>query len=161
MEIKLCGYKVLIDDEDFEKVTKLTWHTNIGCDKNRYIYFDSTKVYDPKKGWATIRLHRLLLSIELYDKRKVDHINGNTLDNRKSNLRICTNQQNCMNSKKSKNNTTGYKGVTYDREREMYRAQIMTNRKQKYLGLYMSPELAHIAYCEASIKYHGEFGRTE
>ncbi len=92
------------------------------------------------------------------DGAQVDHINGNSLDNRIENLRLADNAQNCSNQGKRKTNKCGYKGVS--RTCNKYQAQIMHRGKKKYLGLYETPESAHAAYCAASKELNGEFSRT-
>lgn len=85
---------------------------------------------------------------------------GNGLDNRKSNLRIVTHKQNMQNRKIHKNNKSGYKGV-YKKKCGTYLAQIRANKKKYYLGSYPTAAEAYTAYCEASEKYHGDFGRVK
>jgi hypothetical protein len=104
----------------------------------------------------SIYLHRVILMPP--SSLVVDHINGDGLDCRISNLRACTNQQNCSNQRISKNNTTGFKGVV--RRGERFETSIRTGSKRIHLGTYDTPEEAHDIYCRASEKYHGEFGRT-
>ena len=106
-----------------------------------------------------IGLHRFLCSIDKsVDKNLVvDHINGDTLDNRMSNLRVCTTQQNSMNCKRSKNNTSGVTGIWFDKSRNKWSAELMLNRKKKYLGRFANKEDAIKARKEAEIKYFGEF----
>lgn len=89
---------------------------------------------------------------------QVDHINGNRADNRKSNLRICTNQENSMNRNKNKNNTSGYKGVVYDKERKKWRARIQHNGKH-YASprRYDTPEEAYEWYKEKSNELFGKY----
>lgn len=165
MEIELCGYKVQIDEEDYDRVTNLCWYVRKDMVlKNGDAYFYHgycSKTVDGK--WKTIRvsLQRFIMNAKYKDGTVVDHINGNVLDNRKCNLRVCTVAENIRNSRMKKTNTTGYKGVTYNKGRNKYIAQICVNRKQMNLGYFDTPEEAHAAYCKASEKYHGEFGRTE
>jgi hypothetical protein len=90
---------------------------------------------------------------------QVDHINGNTLDNRKENLRICTQNQNGKNRLLNKNNVSGYKGVTYKKANKLWCAQIVVNYHKMYLGLFTTAEAAALAYNEAAKKYHGEFAK--
>lgn len=149
MEIEVSGLKVLIDDEDYELFNTYSWYVSKSR-RDKYVRHCTTH--------ETIRLHRFILGLKKGDKRQVDHINGNTLDNRKENLRICTNSQNQMNRGKIKKNNL-YKGVT--KAHGKYQAVIIENKKSHYLGLFETPEEAHKAYCEASKKYHGEYGRTE
>ena len=85
----------------------------------------------------------------------VDHLDNNPLNNTRSNLRVCTQKQNRGNSKKCKNNKSGYKGVT--RHRSGWVAMI----SREYLGLFKTPEAAHEAYCKAATRIYGEFARYE
>jgi hypothetical protein len=106
-------------------------------------------------------VHRLVMMafLGLQPDELVDHINGDSLDNRLSNLRKCTLAQNGYNSKKPKNNKSGYKGVCFQQNK--WRASIHVNGKQKFLGYYDTPEEAHAAYCAAAREYYGEFARFE
>lgn len=103
-----------------------------------------------------IKLHRLLLK---NPPTVIDHINGKPWDNRKSNLRAVTQHQNTLNSAKPKSNTTGYKGVCFDRRRNKYMAHIHPNGETKFLGYFDNPIEAAIAYDMAALKYYGEFAR--
>jgi len=89
----------------------------------------------------------------------VDHINGDGTDNRISNLREATHSQNQHNRKKSKNNTSGYKGVS--RNNRGWLAQIMLNGKTRCLGTYSTPEDAATAYNTAAKTMHGEFANSQ
>lgn len=89
----------------------------------------------------------------------VDHINGDTLDNRRSNLRLCTVSGNNHNRMKSKNNTSGYKGVSWLKQNQKWRAYIKVNSKDKHLGCYLDKEDAARAYDKAAKEYFGEFAR--
>ena len=86
-----------------------------------------------------------------------DHINGNTLDNRRINLRICTHQQNMWNKPISKLNKSGYKGVFYIKSSKMYKASLKINNKLIIIGYFYFAKQAAKAYNEIAIKYHGEF----
>jgi len=85
----------------------------------------------------------------------VDHINGDTLDNRRSNLRVCTQAQNLRNRKMSKCSSSGFKGVYATGER--WRARITSKGDRFYLGSFDNPEAAHEAYCRAAKILHGDF----
>jgi hypothetical protein len=89
----------------------------------------------------------------------VDHINGNTLDNRKLNLRICKNEENVRNQKLSKRNKTGYKGVSYNKRLEKFCATIRFKNKTICLGHFENKIDAAIAYNNSAIKYFGEFSK--
>jgi hypothetical protein len=136
-----------VDDEDFELVSEFHWHMD-GAGYAR------TNVWSENKK---PRMHRLILN-DVDTELHIDHINGDKLDNRKINLRVLTCSQNAMNRGPQMNNSSGYKGVIFDRSRNKWRAEICVNKKRKYLGRYETAEEAALAYNQASIKYHGEFG---
>lgn len=111
-----------------------------------------------------IYLHRTILERklgrDLLVNEVVDHIDNDTLNNRRDNLRIASLSENQWNSRKPKNNTTGYKGVRRSKGTR-YRSSITVKNKYIYLGCFATAELAYAAYCEAAKKYHGEFARLE
>jgi hypothetical protein len=131
--------RALIDVDDVSKVKDIKW-----C-FDRYVR--STTIHST--------LHRFLLNIT--DKNPIDHINGNTLDNRKSNLRVCTTSQNAMNQKLSTRNKSGYKGIFWDKHRNKWRVTIVINGQQTGLGRFNTLEEAIQARKEAVEKYYGEF----
>lgn len=103
-------------------------------------------------------MHRLVMGVE-DPKIQVDHINHETLDNRRSQLRLCTQRQNSFNTRKHSNNTSGFKGVTQRKDSGKWGAYIRINGRKKTLGAYATPELAARAYAEAAATHHGEFAR--
>lgn len=100
-------------------------------------------------------MHRLIMGFP--EGKYVDHINGNSLDNRKSNLRVCTNSENQRNRYKTIRNTSGYKGVRLNTKRNKYDAEIGHHGKHYYLGTFLNPVDAAKAYDEMARKLHGEF----
>jgi hypothetical protein len=86
----------------------------------------------------------------------IDHINGNSLDNRKSNLRICAPSENSGNSRGHRDSLTGYKGVTFDKQRQKWVATI----QGRFLGRFEKIEDAGLAYDLAAKKVFGEFAKT-
>ncbi len=143
------GEQIIVDDEDYGPLALFRWRV----DHLGYVVRESGIKNKP------IRLHRFLLG---HPKNQVvDHINGNTLDNRKSNLRACSTKENVRNSKTPKNNTSGYKGVTWKPSKNKYRAFIKVDRKQIHLGYFDDPQKAHEAYKVAAVEHHGEFARFE
>lgn len=112
-----------------------------------------------------ISLHRVILARilgrDLLKSELCDHINGNSLDNRRSNLRLATQSQNNFNSRLNIRNTSGYKGVTWSKQRSKWQAQISVNKTYINLGHYDTPQEAYEAYKEAARKYHGEFANFD
>jgi hypothetical protein len=121
--------------------------------------------YVDKRGYLFIRINYFLYSahrlawLYVYGSfpKMIDHINGNRQDNRIENLRECTDSQNQGNSKRSKNNTTGYKGVSLHKGTGKYTAEITYNNKKIYLGLFLTPEEAHDTYCKKASELFEEF----
>lgn len=143
---EICA-KALIDIEDIDKVKNIKWHRS-DFQRNTYYCMSNDSTYK--------RLHRLVL--EITDPNVfIDHINHNGLDNRKENLRICTNQENIQNCLTPKNNKSGCKGVYWSKDRNKWTVQVTINNKTKYIGRYDSYEDAIEARKEAAKIYYGEF----
>lgn len=140
--------KAIIDVEDIDKIKNHKWkarnnrNTNYYCDSN-----------------SAGQLHRFILNLNKDNLEIVDHINGNTLDNRKENLRLCTNQENIRNCKVPKNNKSGHKGVYWCESRNKWSAQITIDNKTIALGRFDNIEDAIKCRNEASLKHYGEFSR--
>jgi hypothetical protein len=92
---------------------------------------------------------------------QIDHVKGDKDDNRLVNLRQASNAQNNRNVKKKSSNTSGFKGVCWDKERSLWMASICVDRRQKTLGRFGTPEEAYSAYVTAARTFHGEFARIE
>lgn len=90
----------------------------------------------------------------------IDHINGERADNRLCNLRDANLSQNTANSRLSKANTVGLKGVSFDKKKKKYRASIVKDGKQKFLGYFTDPKEAHQSYVAAANDNFGEFARS-
>jgi hypothetical protein len=106
-------------------------------------------------------VHRLawLYMTGEWPEYEVDHVNRDKSDNRWVNLRLASHTENSKNGPRRSHNRSGLKGITEHRDGR-WKAQIMLNRRQIYLGLFATKEDAHKAYCEASAKYHGTFGSS-
>ncbi len=155
------GYQAIVDDDDFLSLNQYKWHT---LEQPKATY---TALYACRKDYTNdskkpifVRMHRLILNAP--KNFQVDHINGNTLDNRRSNLRLCTNQQNQFNCY-AKNNRTGYKGVSWlptIRGSKHYRSQVMVNGKYVYLGYFKTALEAAKAYDAKAKELYGKFAKT-
>jgi hypothetical protein len=155
-EIVLTKGKIaLVDDSDFEKVSQFKWYASFSGN----LYYAIRNVWIKKeKRYTRIYLHRYLL--DLTDPTAiVDHINGNTLDNRSINLRICNYSQNTQNSKRRSTNTSGYKGVSFKKDIKKWEAYICPNYKKRNLGWFDTKEEAAKAYNEAASEYYGQFAK--
>lgn len=144
----------LVDNEDYEELNKYNWQ----CEKSfkprlytSYVRRNNSKNRLPKN----VLMHRQIMDCP--KNMVIDHINGNGLDNRKSNLRICTRGQNLANQRISRANTSGYRGVCWHKGCKKWASQIKTNNKQRCLGFYDNIIDAAIAYDNAALKYFGEF----
>ena len=115
------------------------------------------QIYVLGKRYMAHRLTWLYMYGE--DHIHIDHINGTRDDNRITNLRPATSSQNAMNRKRPSTNTSGYKGVSFHKGTGKWQASIKINRKQKYLGVFDTPELAKEAYSIAAATLFGEYRR--
>lgn len=144
------GMVTYVDDEDYEWLSKYKWQYSNGG----YAKRTATLSNGEKKG---LMMHREILSTP--DDMFTDHINGDKLDNRKSNLRFVDKKQNGMNARKTKSICASkYKGVTWYRNK--WRAKIGYNRQQITIGIFKLEILAAVAYDEKALEMVGEYART-
>jgi len=154
-EITLTQGKVaLVDDEDFERVSQYKWHFSFCLRGVGYARRD-TSIKGKK---IRMYLHRFILNAPI--GADVDHINRETLDNRKSNLRICSRSENLRNALSRTGATSKYKGVGWDKSRKKWSTKINLHGKTINLGRFKSEIVAAKAYNRAALKYHGEFARV-
>lgn len=137
------GNEIIIDKEDFDKVSKYTWCIS----KTGYAVANIN-------GKVT-KLHRYILDLK-NSNQIVDHINRDKLDNRKNNLRFCSQKENSRNCSLSKNNTSGHVGIDKTKFGK-YRARITVNRQEIRLGNYDTIEEAIDKRKQAELLYFGEF----
>lgn len=147
------GRVALVDDEDFELLNQWSWCINKDGQWPYAIRRQRNAIPN------TIVMHRLLMGFP--QGMEIDHIDGNTLNNQKSNLRICSSRQNKQNRRMTTRNSSGYKGVFYAiHPHNRWRAVISINGKTKHLGHFLDPRMAAMSYDEAAIKHFGEFAKT-
>ena len=156
IQIELTQGKVaIIDEADWPLVNGFRWYAV----KDRNVWYAQANTSRKEGPRRTVRMHRLLLG--LTDRRiYTDHINGNGLDNSRSNLRVCFSSENQRNRGAQVNNTSGYKGVSRRAYRGDWQAQIWAKGKNRHLGYFKTPEEAHQAYCRAALEMHGEFANV-
>jgi hypothetical protein len=145
------GRYALVDTEDYERVMQHCW------------YFD---------GWYAVRngrrkggvhqqpkhrLHHLILPPSA--GLEVDHVNGDRLDCRRANLRLATHEENMRNTDRRSSNVSGYKGVSWHRQKRRWRARITVGGKERTIGYYQSVTDAALAYNAAAVRLHGDFAR--
>lgn len=154
-QVELTQGKITRVDEDvWDSMQSVKWGV---MKSTRGRYYCVRGVYDNP---VTRHIKRLWLHREIMKPPAdmvVDHISGDSLDNRRCNLRICTPAQNAKNQGKNSLNKSGFRGVC--RAGNKWQALIAHEGKQRYLGTFSTPEEAHAAYCKASEEYHGEFAR--
>lgn len=141
----------LVDNKDYLWITRHKWYISSTGYAIRTIYLGGGRANQICK---TIRLHREILGVR---DGEVDHANRDKLDNRRSNLRIASHQFNSANRSKPKNNTSGYKGVYWDKKKKRWKAQIKVNQKKVYIGRFKDPIEAAKAYNRMAVKYFREF----
>jgi AP2 domain-containing protein/HNH endonuclease len=159
------GQETVIDAIDAD-LALLKWRALFDSSySNGGQYTALRSVYISPGKCRTEYLHRVILSRilnrPLQKGEEVDHIDTIPLNNRRKNLRLATRIQNSVNQGNRKNNTSGFKGVSWHKTACKWRAEIRVNGKRIYLGLFNTPELAYESYCAAALKYHGEFARLE
>jgi hypothetical protein len=142
------GYVTIVDDSDFDLLNQFKW-----CALRT-----RNNVYAKRSSYVVDLMHRLITNVS--DDYEVDHKNHDTLDNQRSNLRICTSSQNSANRLKSLKPTSSiYKGVTWDDYSTKWRARIMLHHAAVYLGSFDVEQDAAVAYNMAAVKLFGEFAR--
>lgn len=156
-------YRAVVSDED-KDLAELNWSVHIRENGKRH--YAIRALYSNGKKFADVLLHRVILErmiapLKLEKCEDVDHIDGNGLNNARSNLRLATRSQNQANRGMSKNNKSGYKGVCYDKKGNKWTASIGHKGKRYAIGRYNTPEEAHEAYKAKAKELFGEFSRFE
>ncbi len=152
-EIELTkGYVALVDDKDCGEISKYKWFAN----SQRNKHYAARMVSQPNT-----RSMRVLMAREIMDAPDdmvVDHINGNTMDNRRCNLRLCTSKENSQN-KHAVWGQVAYKGVYYIKQNKRYVAHCNKDGAQAYMGSFDTPEEAALVYNDFAREVFGEFAK--
>lgn len=141
-----CGRSFLIDDFDEKYVRHFSWCTI----SDRYV--------GRRSGSQIIYLHRALLNVG--DDIEVDHRDGDGFNNQRDNLRVATRSQQLANARTRSDNTSGFRGVHFDKRRGLFAAEIKVGPKRYRLGRFRDPIEAACAYNAAALKHFGEFARV-
>ncbi len=153
--IPLTRGNIAVVDHIDSDLSKLNWHTNNSGYAVRHIGTSQLKTQ------VDIFLHRQvverMINRPLLSSEYVDHIDGDTFNNSRNNLRVVSGAANAKNRRLNKNSSSGLKGVTKAGKR--WRAQIQADKKKRALGTYDTPQEAYDAYCKAAEELHGEYAR--
>lgn len=144
------GQFAIVDAADYDWLMQWKWHCAHG-----YAVRTTRSLANGKECRRHLRMHRLI--IDAPNEFEVDHINCNRLDNRRSNLRLCSKAENRTNRGACKNATSSYCGVYWKRSRNKWVASIRTNKQSRHLGQFDSEIDAARAYDSACIQLHGKF----
>lgn len=154
-KIKLTqGRFAIVDDDTFDILNGYKWHARRGT-SGFYAVRRVLKKKGEKSKTTHVKMHNYIL--KPFKGFVVDHINHDTLDNRKENLRLSTLSQNMFNKNKYKNNKSGYKGVFWNIQTKKWRSVIRANYKRIHLGYFLDKKEAACAYNKAAEKYHGKY----
>lgn len=140
------GFVALVDDDDYEELARHKW-----CVGSEPRAIKAMR----RKGKERVYMHREIMAPR--PEMQIDHINHNTLDNRRANLRICTQTQNQGNRRKQSGCSSQFKGVYWDKNARKWRAQIGGHRQHKYLGLFKDEIEAARAYNKEAFARFREF----
>ncbi len=157
IEISLTQGEIsLIDDEDFEEVSRYKWRIN----RKKNSCYARTNATDCNGKKITLFIHQLVMNSKPGDQ--VDHKDHNGLNNQKYNLRFCTYSENQQNKLKQifydgKKTLSKYKGVSWHRRDKKWIAQIVTSHKNNHLGYFVDEIEAAEAYNKAALEKFGEF----
>ena len=150
-EIKLTqGQVALVDDEDFERLAEYKWCAEWKPQRQVFVAVRHAAISNNK-----IYMHRQIMDAP--PGMLVDHRNHKTLDNRRKNLRICTWSQNAANGRKQSHSSSRFKGVSWYKRFQKWRASIGKDGKDYNLGYFTDEEDAARAYNKAALAHFGEF----
>jgi len=151
------GYFAKVDDEDYEKLAIYRWHSNIKKVTNGIVVRACRTIRTNGKR-TSLYMTRFILNPPI--NKYVDHINRNTLDNRKINLRFCSNAENSRNRGTRFNSSSGYKGVSWSKQDQQWRVRVYRDYQLVYQELFEDKKEAVLAYNKMVKIYHKDFAKT-
>jgi hypothetical protein len=146
------GQFAIVSDDMYDELNQFKWYARWSKCTKSYYAVRNIQLEDKRTSHA---MHRVIMN---HPDKFVDHINRNSLDNRRENLRTVTKSQNQMNRRINRKSKSGYKGVSWDKKAGKYMARIGIDKKVIFLGYFTCPKEAHKVYVEASNNLHGEYG---
>lgn len=149
------GLWMLVDATDYERIGAVQW--SAGRNPDDEARYAIRTVYIPRR--RTEYAHRIIMGLPPGRTPQVDHINRDTLDNRRANLRICNRDRNVHNTGLRVDNTSGFKGVSWHLNKTQWQVRITDHGRRHSLGYFNDPIEAAHAYDTAAIRLHGEFAR--
>jgi hypothetical protein len=152
-EISLTQNKfALVSNKDYKELSKYRWFAL----KHRSTFYAARHVKNNGIR-TTLRMHRVILNLNINDKATTDHRDRNGLNNQRHNLRVVSNSLNSYNRKIQSNNTSGYRGVYWHKQQKQWVVYYtQNNKKLKFGGLYSTPKLAAYAYDKIIKKVRGK-----
>jgi len=144
----------LVDDEDYDYLNQYKWYAKLGRGDNFYAY-RNVRV---NGKYTLIAMHQEIMGTHGNKLKKIiDHIDHDTLNNQKSNMRICDVKRNTWNARVYSSNTSGFKGVHWHKKCQKYIARVRIDKETHYLGLFETAIEAAKAYNAKALELHGEF----
>ena len=154
------GQVAIVDAGDYDWLNQWKW---CAVSKRHKFYAARNITTHPGKQ-SLVYMHRIILGLDVQgsdfkDNRCLtgDHVNRDTLDNRRINLRLATKSQQVWNTSAHIGSTSGLKGASFDKRAGKWRADICHKHKKVYIGCFSTPEEAHSAYCEYASRLRGDY----
>jgi hypothetical protein len=152
------GYVAAVDSIDYERVSEHKWYAKVRTRiDGTFAVYAIRAVCKEGGGNTTQGMHRFILNTP--SGMETDHINGNGLDNRRTNLRVCTCSENQRNQRPQEGKSSKFKGVTWGKRKGMWRAQINSSLGYRDLGYFSEETAAAQAYDTEAVRIYGEFAR--
>lgn len=150
------GKWAIVDAEDYERLSRWNWHLSGSIARNNFYAARGTRVGGKHR---LIRLHHAVLGLD--GGIMVDHVDGDPLNCRKSNLRICNAAGNSQNHKRTSRNKSGHTGINWHPTNKQWIVRVGSGRARKYIGGFKTLEAAVVARNAAFAEHYGEFARFD